>query len=128
MKKTISVFIYLVVLTTTITGCMTQKWTNQHPSNQPNTTWETEDEKVSFTIEDNSELHYGTIKTNAGEIKMVFEIKITSNMILGKTINYDLEYTEQYRFSDLSEDTLWVEIVASDHYPAGERILFNKTT
>ena len=135
MKK-LRVLCIGILLLGMLFGCTSFYLRNRHPSDQPGTTWRTEDGSVVFSVKENGPSGYGYIQTEEGKVDIVISMGMTTSMIL---ISYAEDYANleelqplptfaRWDTESVREDRFVVKVIETVYFEPGQLLTFHKDT
>jgi len=128
----------LVLLTVFLQGCPSPTTSERHPTNQPNTTWVTDDGKVTFCVGSDDSLSplYGVVETENGSVEIVISMSsLTSFVAISfndagqtQTINQPITSFAHGQGRTNSKDEFIIEITFAEcYFENGELLVFHRT-
>ncbi len=130
MKKLAVTLIAILLLCTC--GCVNPFLYGRYPSDQPGTTWATQDNKVSFSIpEDKTNPILGHIRTVETDVQVQFHMSVITPTVYityqvygeGDVVIPD----ETWHPTCTRKNKFVVEIEESNYFEKGEKLVFYKT-
>ena len=135
-KKTTFLICLLLAFGIVFCGCKSPITVKRHPTNQPNTTWKTHDDFVTFYIDSNQRYPaYGILRTADRDIEIALRMSDVGTYV---SFYYEDEYRNWndtqviYPFASgegiaESMDKFVIQITSGDEYfEIGEKLVFYK--
>ena len=133
MKK-VRVLCVGLLLLGMLSGCTSFLLRNRHPSDQPGTTWRTEDGTVVFSVKEYDPSGYGYIQTEEGKVDIVISMGMTTSMIL---ISYADEHANtgenqpiptfaRWTTESVRKNTFVVRVNETVYFEPGQLLTFHK--
>ena len=133
MKK-LCILCVLYLVLSILSGCTSFYLRNRHPSDQPGTTWRTEDGSVVFSVKEYDPSGYGYIQTEEGKVDIVISMGMTTSMIL---ISYAEDHANleelqplptfaRWDTESVRADTFVVKVIETVYFEPGQILTFHK--